>query len=246
MWAQLIPAAVQLGSALLGKSKKQQSFEFPSYSEWSAGSPLAQYKSQYEPEIFKESTYAPVSQDVIDALLGDIQQQTQKYGTGAMYGMTGKGLLRSSIAENLFADVAKTGQQQEQRLLSEIAEINAQRQSQAEQSRLSRIAGYLGNLESGARQDYQTAYGQAYGNYANQPAPDSSPWQRLGGTLAGMDWGAITSGISKLRQPGGTKTYADFATDLRYDPANQAYRQQTMEKAKPQWWQHDYHTPQRN
>jgi hypothetical protein len=245
MW-ELIPAAIQLGSALLNKDEEQESFEFPTYNEWIAGSPLAQYKSQYEPEIFKESTYAPVSQDVIDAMLGDIQQQTQKYGKGAMYGMTNKGLLRSSIAENLFADVAKTGQQQEERLLAEIADINAQRQSQAEQNRLSRIASYLGKLEVGARQGYQTAYNQAYGNYANQQTPDNSAWQGLGSSLANVDWGSMAGSLGSFMgggSPSGSGAMGGLQSALATDPTNLANKAATSAASKPQWWQYDYHSP---
>jgi len=182
-----LPFAASLAGKLLGKRKKTPSFEYPRYEETEPAW-LKQLREQYLPAITAPATYTPVSQDVVDYLLKDIREGTEKAGQIAIGNVMRRGFRpkveETSFLGSILSDVAKEGLTKEQRLLSEIAEINAQRKAQAERERLNRIANFLTSMERLSRGMYEYPYTAALLSYKARLAEPEEDWSDIGKLLS--------------------------------------------------------------
>lgn len=178
-WAALIPAAIQIGSQLLSKKKKAPDvpqptpLTLPSYPTYSYKEPdyltqlknqltsyqqpewLTSFRQETVPQILAPADYSKVSPEVIDMILQDLREGTKKAGEAETYGLTSRGLLRSSIGERLLSDVGKKGLREEERFLGEVADIESQRKAAANENRLNRMTQFLTESEAAERAKYQ-------------------------------------------------------------------------------------------
>jgi hypothetical protein len=210
LWIPAITSGISFIGKLF-KRKKKQPERRPVF-QYKEDPLIQQARSQLYTKLFTGApTYVPISEAEKQRALEDVETQARKLAEGKTFGLSRRGLLRSSILGNLLTGVEKAEAKEKADLSQRIADINAQRKLEAKRLKRAQQLSFLTGQQARDIGLAEKRYSSEVGRWESELEPEEdtgSPLETLG-SLAALLFQTKSSGIGTkgglltkmLRQP---------------------------------------------